>query len=48
MSIKKTEVFGDSEVVTLGDPKHYSNAKSAREVNSQLRPEKAENSEPSR
>lgn len=48
MCIKRTKISGDSEVVTLGDPKHYSNAKSAREVNTQLKPEKVRGSEPSR
>lgn len=40
MPVKKGKISGNSKVVTLGDPKYYSNDKSSREINTQLKPEK--------
>ncbi|WP_188128303.1 hypothetical protein [Propionispora hippei] len=38
MAIIRETIKGNSSKVTLGDPKHYSNRKSARENNSQNQP----------
>jgi predicted N-acetyltransferase YhbS len=40
MPVKKGRISGESKVATLGDPEYYPNAKSSREINTQLKPEK--------
>ncbi len=48
MPIIKGKMGKDSKVVTFGDPKYYANSKSAREIDTQLKPEKPGDSEPKR
>lgn len=47
MPIIKNKISGQkSKVMTFGDPKDYSNKKSDREFNNQLKPERPGKSEP--